>query len=491
MEKKYIQFNKSMCESKRDENFAYVRHNLLDTSSRGMYPSIDFQEVSGVPAGAVVKKFVGGRVFVQDGNDVKIYNWYGDISLGSADYTISNKEFEDAVDGNDGVHWIDDDGHVWKRDNDITGGASVPHIGTNRITFDGTYYFFTAGNEIWRQLGDDTPTKVFDETGGYVKQIFAHSNNIFYITHNSLDFTINIWSKDSSTLLERKVIVSNARLLGIGSLDGDVIVVTGVGNSTNTNEKKGEIIVSIFDGEKLVRLNSIRAGDDQISVRKNAFAIGNGVMAVGIRSNASDRNFTLYKDWLLKIKSNGSIEAIHSFDNDSNDKFRSVGISYNFIAFGTDNGKFYYNNDDVNNNYGHQLSTYTNARYITNLLDFTGSKHKFGGIGISFEKIFNQQSELIISYRVSERDDWTVIDTVTAQKIKDNMDTRQSQTTKDAEYNDDDVGLNIQHYELTKMPDGTPFNEYYEIQFKFESKHGFSLIDAWYYTDYIKRETRK
>jgi hypothetical protein len=39
------------------------------------------------------------------------------------------------------------------------------------------------------------------------------------------------------------------------------------------------------------------------------------------------------------------------------------------------------------------------------------------------------------------------------------------------------------------MPDGSNMPRYNEIQFRFRSKQGFSVLKAWYQYDYIIRNT--
>ena len=76
---------------------------------------------------------------------------------------------------------------------------------------------------------------------------------------------------------------------------------------------------------------------------------------------------------------------------------------------------------------------------------------------------------------------------VTVEKVKDNVNARRDQST---EYASDTLGLPEQRYMISKMPDGeTALPEFNEIQYKFVSKRGFSIIGAWYKYSSLTRNT--
>lgn len=82
-------------------------------------------------------------------------------------------------------------------------------------------------------------------------------------------------------------------------------------------------------------------------------------------------------------------------------------------------------------------------------------------------------------YRVSDRLDWTLLGEVTAEKVIANVNKRIDQSNT--------IPVPEQRYQITKMPDGTSLPEFNEIQFKFISKNGFSIIGAWFEYSYITR----
>ena len=485
MEKKYIEFHKTTTADKRNPDMAYVRHNVYPSKSRGMYPSHKFEAITGVPASGHVIAHVGDQVFVQDGSDVKIYGYIaGATALTGPTYTITGVTFADAVDGNDGIHWITNLNAVYKNGTLL---ETLPGDG-QKIIFDGLYYFVFGFEKVYRHLKSAASTEVFGNTGDTVVEAFADGNSIFWVTVDQLDFTITEWGKDNATLVERREIIRNAKFIAAGAVEGVALFVTSVGVAQNIKEKAGELVVSYFDGKKLVYINSVRVSESEI--QRKTQAVGNGILLAGIYPDNQTHNGELFNQSIYKIKVDGSIETIFDSAIILTGDLKSLSVQYDYISIGTTGtGDFYTNTDNQTGYDGY--SNFEDTMYITNLMDFTNTKHKFGGIGVTFEKLFDQTETLKISYRVSERDDWVEIDTITTSKVKDNMEARQSQTVKDAEEASDTVGLNVQMYEIAKMPDGTPFDEYYEIQFKLESNFGFSVIDFWYYTDAQKRITRR
>ena len=90
---------------------------------------------------------------------------------------------------------------------------------------------------------------------------------------------------------------------------------------------------------------------------------------------------------------------------------------------------------------------------------------------------------LQIYYRVSEREDWTLLGEITAEKVIANVNKRINQVGV--------IPVPEQRYQFTKLPDGKSLPEFNEIQFKFKSLHGFSVIGAWFEYSYITRNMLK
>ena len=90
--------------------------------------------------------------------------------------------------------------------------------------------------------------------------------------------------------------------------------------------------------------------------------------------------------------------------------------------------------------------------------------------------------KLDVYYRISERDDWTLLGTITAEKVISDVNKRVDDVT---------IPIHEQRYQFTKLPNGDALPEFNEIQYKFKSYNGFSIIGAWFEYDYITRNTLK
>lgn len=94
------------------------------------------------------------------------------------------------------------------------------------------------------------------------------------------------------------------------------------------------------------------------------------------------------------------------------------------------------------------------------------------------------EAKLEIYYRVSERDGWTLLGTITTTKVIENVNARIDATEQQP--------LEEQRYQFTKFDaDNAELPEFNEIQFKFKSYNGFSIIGAWLEYSYITRNTLK
>lgn len=94
------------------------------------------------------------------------------------------------------------------------------------------------------------------------------------------------------------------------------------------------------------------------------------------------------------------------------------------------------------------------------------------------------EAQLEIYYRVSERDVFTLLGTITATKIVDNVNMRVDASNQ--------LQLEEQRYQFTKFDAlNAELPEFNEIQFKFKLFRGFSIIGAWLEYSYITRNTLK
>lgn len=94
------------------------------------------------------------------------------------------------------------------------------------------------------------------------------------------------------------------------------------------------------------------------------------------------------------------------------------------------------------------------------------------------------EARLEIYYRVSDRDAFTLLGTITTTKIIDNVNVRVDASAQQP--------LEEQRYQFTKFDaDNAELPEFNEIQWKFKSFNGFSIIGAWMEYSYITRNTLK
>lgn len=93
--------------------------------------------------------------------------------------------------------------------------------------------------------------------------------------------------------------------------------------------------------------------------------------------------------------------------------------------------------------------------------------------------MITETERLEIYYRTSDRVGWTLLGEITAEKVVSNVNKRIDQTGV--------IPVPEQRYQFTKMPDGSSLPEFNEIQFKFKSFNGFSIIGAWFEYSYITR----
>lgn len=156
-QRKAIPFAKSMTADKRAEGFAYLKENVLDNNSRGLYPAQDFiqenPDIAGIDASYVVKDIVGSdrasfdiKVFADAGSNLtKIYN-LGNAVTSNTDVA---SEFSTTTFGSDGVYAEFDDYLVRKIDHSSSSSEPVG-IGTT--------------------LGDDTTQFTITTPSGFTRR---------------------------------------------------------------------------------------------------------------------------------------------------------------------------------------------------------------------------------------------------------------------------------------------------------------------------------
>lgn len=505
MPRKKIEFNKSMASDKRAEEFCYLRENILNSKTEGLYPSRNFVEDmpdAGFDEGEYVIRSIDRFVFtyVPSDNRSPVYHDVGSTLL-TSDFSFGGTKVADACQGRGEVRALFDDGEVERFSHDTLNVThsevfdfntlSVAVTSKDKILYDGLHYFYFVGKKIYRQLDAETPVLVFNDTGLTPISVSAFGDRIILFFDNGDNYIdVAFWDKSDPDLYDKRITVSNALFLGGGNIDGTLMLIKSVGNETNSKEGKGEIEVTAYDGENFVYLNSIKAGDSDIKFID--CSVGNGIMVFAVDSNTGSNDY-LNKNWVYKVWNSGRIEALYQPTGTSQNEVTSVNVQFEHISIGTKEdtvGTFLRNKGKHS---GFNLyKDYSTSNYITNFMNEVANRHTLNSVGLTFEKLFNNgddEEEVEVYYRTSEREDFTLLGTVTAKVVSDNVDSRIPQEVKDANYLDDTKGLPQQVIIITKMPDGTALPEYNEIQYMFKLKNGFSIIRSWYDYDYITRNS--
>lgn len=505
-----IQFFKTMAIDKRAQEAAYLRQNLFDSKTAGLYPSLDFAVERPDDEFTTDKKLIDvvghdedvfeRKVLIESNDDIDVYNYGSNTKLDE----INNVGYECGVFGDDGVHIAVSDGKLYRLNH--TNGNTVeigdfgslggpePHTGT----YDGLYYWYISVNEIYKQLGDDAPTIAFNNVGMRTRFVCPFNQQLVLFGQVGGSIQVLFWDKSDQDLFEKRIIINNARLLAAGVVDGRLMLVKSVGNSSNNKERTGEIVVTYYDGERFTRLNSIKAGDDDVELEtETAMDVGNEVMVLALANNQDDHNPHLYQNWVLKIRNNGAIEVQHLPDS-AHGSVHVVQVARDYTILGQrgdgTNPPRILQNRATDEDYGNYERFDSGSTYITNFLNNAYNRHTLSGVAVVFEQLFEQTEttpeltgeQLDIYFRTSEREDFTFLGEVTVEKVKQFAN---ANVDYSAEYADDTKGLPEQMYMITEMPDGSPLPEYNEIQFKFVSLRGFSVIQAWYYYEYVERNT--
>lgn len=513
--KREIVFAESMNIDKRNADFAYLRKNAFKARTKGLYPAKDFTQRN--PDDLLdtdnLQDILGS---FQDSYDIKVIsqdasgnlNFNNLGSNASSNASLTAKDYECGTFGEDGVMICCDDDHLYKvyhlNSNTIDEGVLPAGSRPDVAGYDGLYYWWVSSGEIYRQAKTGgLATIVFNNLGILPRFVDFYGDQMIIFCEEAGDIVILFWDKADTDLFDKRIIVKNAKLIAGGVVDGVLTLVKGVGNSSNPKEQDGEIVVTHYDGEKFARVNSIKAGDDQVSfVIQTGVGVGSEVMCFSVTDNDNDNthNPDLFVNYVYKVDGAGRIEVLYEPDVATDGDVRIVRIFQNYIVLGQ-NGNGAGNppviryNYDANVNYG-DFETYTTTEYITNFLNNPYNDHKLDGFMVAFEKLFEQTDEvaspatgeeLDVYYRVSERDSWTQLMNVTVEKVKDYVNPHRDQST---EYASDTQGLPEQRYAVSVMPDGeTPLPEFNEIQFKFVSKRGFAIIGAWYRYSYVTRNS--
>lgn len=406
-EKKEIIFNTSMTADKRNSEFAYLRKNAFDSRSKGFYPSVDFTrelpdvildtddivDILGSEESASGGTSYDIKVIVERGSDLRFYNLGSNSTSNTG---LTGVDYECGTFGNDGVHICVDGDKLYKVQH-VNSNTTAVGVTTGAFPdiagFDGLYYWWLSSNEIYKQVGSASPTLAFNNLG--IEPRFVDFLNdqmiIFYEIAGGVG--VLFWDKSDMDLFDKRIFVPNCKLIAGGVVNGRLMLVTGVGNSSNTKEKNGEIVVSGFDGEKFVQMNSIRAGQrDAQYEEQTGVGIGSNSMVFSISDNTNSSQPDLYENYMYRVKSDGSLEVVWLPDEDLYGEAHIVRVFYNFVLFATRGegavAPRIYTNEAVGTGYDHYEDYVGETTYITNFLQEPYNRHKLMGVSVAFEKLF-------------------------------------------------------------------------------------------------------
>lgn len=503
-----------MIADKRDERFAYLALGNHKTVSKGLYPSHDYLQVQAINSARTLIDIAGSntspyqiKVIMQDGATVRFSN------LGSnteSNDPIGASTVRAVTFGSDGVYVASRaDNTIYRVNHLNTNTSSIgtytgsdPDIGA----YDGEFYWWiTQRGHIMRQIpGSSTITEVFTNTRLDVQFVDFFQDFMVLFSQEGNDVVAALWDKSDSTNYEKIIKVKNSILIAGGVVDGTMMLVYSVGNTSNPKEMEGEMVIAGYDGEKFTRLNSIKAGRPnatrpRVNYENNTRSCGSEVMLFAVDENdRPTKNPDLFQNYIYKVRKDGSVvaETLPVPNGGDSNNFAShvkVFPSFNLYAMlGTvDTGPKIRSNQNTNNSYSN-YSNYTTTSYITDFLTNPFNYHRLKAISCSFEKLFKNPDgtdgpeEMEVYCRTSEREPFALIGTITAQKVIDDVNTRVDYTTRNTE-----VPVFEQRYQFTEIEGGNPLPEFNEIQFKFVPKNGFSMIGAWFEYEYITRNVLK
>lgn len=508
-----------MTADKRNTDFAYLIKNAFESETDGLYPGKDFERVAPGQLAAVetIIDVLGSsqapfdiKVITEtSGGDTRFFN-LGRESTSNT--TLTGITVDATAFGSDGVYIFCDNDKVYRVNHTNGNTTEIATDGNNILpgvgAFDGLYYWWV-GNKIGRQLpGSSTIDLAFTSTGltsnAAPRFVAFYDDEMVIFAQSGADILVLFWDKSNTTFYSKRLVVKNSMLVAGGVVDGALMLVRSVGNSTNIKETEGEMVISRFDGQKFVRVNSIKAGRGDtthagaVHVRNTSCRTGSEVMLFSVDDNErASKNPDLYQNYVYKLRNDGSLEVMAlPVANNSVDYAHIVNLFQEYNVFvvngsGSGDGQFahIYTNENDNRNYD-DYDGYTTTEYITNFYGSAGTLHRLDAFTVAFERLFRNEDdpsigdeELDVYYRTSDRVGWTLMGNVTAQKVIDNVNLRLDPTTAEA------IPLMEQRYQFTKMPDTSALPEYNEIQFKLVPKKGFSIIAAWFNYSYITRNT--
>lgn len=497
---KAIDFHNTITTSKRKG--AYVRNNLKQTDDGRLVALQDMKEATfdGIDSTSGLSGIIYRDYIFTENTSNQGVVWGFDKTTNQATYLqLVGKIATSACDDFNGIKFITTEGKIyWVRN----GGVGFMHdfSGTDnnaKITFDGVNHYIYFDGKIYRQAGDSTPVDTGMTYNGELLSVESDTDYQILFINSYSGFTANFWDKASATDFTKIIEVKNTVFGGSAILEGKLTATHSIGNTTNPKEERGEMRVSIFDGEKFVRVAGFRTGDDDVYVK--SYSSGNGIFIFSLDSNVDNHNGELFKEWLVKFSiKDYKIEFLSDAeDYKTNSQFNSVSVDYSsqLVTIDDSNEVYLYVNHDGYDNYD-DYGDYKHSHYITEMIGDPKKKHTVTAFEVTLEKPFEQLSQsmnngewLKVYYRTSERDDFTLMRTLTVKDLKDIEAEQEIQSKRDDEYNDGNKGLSVQEFTFEFMDDNeTPLPKYNEIQFKFELHNGATLLGSGFWYNIIKRK---
>lgn len=408
-EKREILFHDSMTANRRDNNFAYLRKNILvPITSPGLYPSKDFYQSAPTNIEGTVANILGTdqdgyqiKVVATDGTDTLFYNLG---SEGQSNDPIIGSTYRASAFGVDGVYVATIDGKVYRAEHLSSATTEVGDLGTSWTpelgAWDDLYYWWIApASGMFRQLPDENPERVFNGSFEGLRGVDFFDKYMIIFTQVGRDIIVLWWDKADNSLFYRRIKTKNSIFLAGGVVDGRLMLVHFVGNSTNRKELAGEIVVSAWDGENFARLNSIRAGSPLLSIisssssRQITFSTGAEVLEFAVDNNISAHNPELYDNYIYRIKKDGRIEvrARPNTTGVSSDRASFVRVFHDFSLYTVNSPWSIFINRDTQTGYD-EYDNFRTSEYITNFIGNPINDHKMDGLNISFEKIFQVEA---------------------------------------------------------------------------------------------------
>lgn len=405
--KKEIKFENSMTINKRNVNFAYLRKNCLaPITIPGLYPCRDFWQEEPNTVLGNIRNILGTekddfkiKVITDDASTTRFYDLGGAAESNTA---LATSPMRASAFGSDGVYVALTDGKVYQvshvnSNTNLRGDYGADWFPELGLWDDVYYWWIDPSIGIYRQLPFGNPVQIFNgEIGGSgFRGADFFGGYMVIFTQVGRNIIVLFWDKSDNSFFWKRIKIKNTMFLAGGVVDGRLMLVHFLGNSTNLKELAGEIVVSYWDGENFVRLNSIKAGTPFLSAvsssssRQKTFSTGAEIMEFAVDNNKSTHNPELYENYIYRIKKDGNIEvkAAPEVTGLTQDRANMVRVFHNFSLYVVGSPfKIYINRDD-DEDYD-DYDGFTTTEYITNFIGNPYNDHKLDGLSISYEKIF-------------------------------------------------------------------------------------------------------